>query len=235
MVNSREHAWPEWLLENIRQGRKGYITGFFGPHRPPLSWSGEKAALKVKYLCKDCNNGWMSDLEGHAQKIIRPLISDISLPLVRLDQRVLALWSIKTAMVFECTNQTKKWFYSAEERRGLRDSSEPPANTYIWIGRYSQSLPLDTDARKLSLPADIPFTGGYLTTFAIGHLVVQLLSVKSKPESDGFRINFQLNPWHRFLLQIWPVEQETVFWHPPLSFSEFGISLEHLGKRFTSG
>ncbi len=58
-------------------------------------------SFRLKKICKDCNNGWMSDLEQAAKPLILGVISGVS-PIADLsiDERcVLARWAGKTAIV----------------------------------------------------------------------------------------------------------------------------------------
>ena len=65
-ADSDEDAWPLWLLRELGQGKKVRI-GFERADGAVKTWGGVEAGVKVKHVCADCNNGWMSDLEGMAQ------------------------------------------------------------------------------------------------------------------------------------------------------------------------
>jgi hypothetical protein len=90
---SKEHLWPKWIHE-----RKD-----FGPLNFQLGGSANKIIpdpeIKVKTVCRVCNNGWMSTLEADNIPTIGGMLQDISMPLDEAQQKSVAAWSIKTAMV----------------------------------------------------------------------------------------------------------------------------------------
>src|SRR5581483_12340242 len=93
-VNSKEHVWPEWVLAKLP---KQTIMGFVGSSKGIVfhrEW-------KVKCACRSCNSGWMSDLETDGSSVLGPLIDGRSTHLSALQQRLIAAWAIKTAMVVD--------------------------------------------------------------------------------------------------------------------------------------
>jgi hypothetical protein len=144
---------------------------------------------------------------------------------------------MKTAMVIEGMKQDKNNFYSVEQRHSFRSAIVPPPDTAIWLGRCVQSNLLHGEARKLrprKSATPNPLDDGCATTFVVGRLVIQLLSVKRKPEIDqcGLRIRMQDGPWERKLAQVWPIERERVNWPPPESFNDLDDGLRDFEKAF---
>jgi hypothetical protein len=236
-ATSLEHAWPLWVVEAIGSTPSFTIQVWFGPDAAEKRWGGKgrSAQVRVRHLCRGCNNGWMSDLEKVAQSAIRPLMNDVSIPLDRPAQHLIAVWSMKTAMVFECTDPTKNWFHKQADRQHVRETLALPVGTMVWVGRFERSNVSFVQGMRLfgAMPENNPVLGdGYLTTFAIGRLVVQLLTVRRKPEFQQRRLTLEVNPgpWDEALRQIWPTAP-TVQWPPAVSFSE--QDLEKLCKRFT--
>jgi hypothetical protein len=180
----------------------------------------------------------MSALETEASRVISPLVRDFAVGLDATAQSLVAIWSIKTAMVFECTNPTKHWFYTAAERERVRALLAPPDGTSIWIGRHAQSNVSFGEARRLSgaLPKDrSPLSDGYVTTFALARLVIQTLTVRRRPELKVVRTTLHVapGPWDRSLIRVWPLAAAVIRWPPELSLSEHGLTLEELSARFT--
>lgn len=146
----------------------------------------------------------------------------------------------KTAMVFEGVKQEKNRFYSVEQRHNLRKMLVSPPDTAIWIGRCAQSHLLHGEARKLNPRKSgrpNPLRDGCATTFVIGRLIIQLLSVKRKTGADRGNLLVQMREgrWGRKLVQIWPIEKERVGWPPPESFSDLDDGLQDLRRRFAVG
>jgi hypothetical protein len=182
----------------------------------------------------------MSDLEAAVRPTMGSLINDISLRLDEEQQRLLAQWAVKTAMVIEGVKQAKNSFYTAEQRSTFRQTLTPPTDTAIWLGRCAQSNNLHGEARKLHVSnptATNPLEDGCATTFVIGRLVMQVLSVKRKPDAmhGSLPLRMRSGPWDKKLVQIWPVENQRVAWPPPDSFSDLDDGLRDLRRRFAVG
>ena len=168
------------------------------------------------------------------------LINDIAVDLDVEQQRGLALWAVKTAMVIEGVKQAKNGFYTPEERSAFRQTLVPPVQTAVWAGRCAQSNNLHGEARKLHVSnptATNPLEDGCATTFVIGRLVLQVLSIKRKPEAmhGSLRLRMRSGPWDAKLAPIWPVEKMRVSWPPPGSFSDLDDGLRDLRRRFAVG
>jgi hypothetical protein len=241
LSTSREHAWPQWLLSSIGDSDPSSKTeALFGPKNPSVTFTGPE--VTVNSVCERCNNGWMSDLEGHAKPIVAALVHDVSFSLDSNQQSVLSRWSVKTAMVFESTDRSRDWFYSGADRQRLSNSSVLPARTHVWVGRYAQSSILCSEARKLyeNAPRNAnPFAGGHAITFVIRRLVIQVLSLRLKPEFENTAgqvvLNIRRGPWKSLLNQIWPTETALVKWPPAMSFDDSGFGFPELGGRFAVG
>jgi hypothetical protein len=98
-ANSREHAWPDWILEGLRTGRQKNMRGFIGERE--VYWIGPKPELKLRVVCTKCNNGWMHDLEDENKPLLGSLMRDVASPIDPEQQWSVSRWVIKTAMVFE--------------------------------------------------------------------------------------------------------------------------------------
>jgi hypothetical protein len=64
--------------------------------------------LKTKHVCKDCNSGWMSELEGWAQAHFGAFVEPnfqaeelIQLESVRSESNQMVRWLLKTALIIE--------------------------------------------------------------------------------------------------------------------------------------
>ena len=74
-ANSREDAWPRWLLKRSRKGTSGPIRARIGD-QPERVYHSERP-LAAKVVCQGCNNGWMSDLESRARDVIEPMLEAV--------------------------------------------------------------------------------------------------------------------------------------------------------------
>jgi hypothetical protein len=182
----------------------------------------------------------MSTLEHTVSKVMRGLINDFAMTVDAEDQRHLALWAVKTAMVIEGVKQAKNGFYTPENRSAFRETLVPPIQTAVWFGRCQQSNNLHGEARKLHVSnptASNPLEDGCATTFVVGRLVLQVLSIKRRPDAmvGSLRLQIRSGPWETKLTQIYPVEKTRVHWPPHGSFSDLEDSLLDLRRRFAVG
>lgn len=233
-----EDIWPLWVLKSLGADAVSPTEFWNTVNAPPLRWSGPK--FKTKKLCRDCNNGWMSALEFSTRPTMGGLINDIAMGLDAEQQRLLALWSVKTAMVIEGVKQAKNGFYTPDNRSAFRQTLIPPVQTAVWVGRCTQSNNLHGEARKLQVSnptATNPLEDGCATTFVIGRLVMQVLSIKRKPDAmhGSLRLRMRSGPWDTKLMQVWPVETQSVGWPPPESFTDLNDELRDLRRRFAVG
>lgn len=233
-----EDIWPLWVIKSVGADPVSPTEFWNTVNAPPLRWPGPK--FTTKKFCRDCNNGWMSRLESAVRRTMGGLINDIAMELDAEQQRALALWAVKTAMVIEGVKQAKNGFYTRDDRSAFRQTLVPPMQTAVWIGRCAQSNNLHGEARKLHVSnptATNPLEDGCATTFVIGRLVIQVLSVKRKPYAmhGNLRLRMRSGPWDKKLVQIWPVEKQRVAWPPPESFSDLDDGLRDLRRRFAVG
>jgi hypothetical protein len=233
-----EDVWPLWVIKSVGADPESPTEFWNTVNAPPHRWAGPK--FKTRKVCRGCNNGWMSALEFSARPTMGGLINDIAMELDAEQQRLLALWAVKTVMVIEGVKQAKNGFYTPEERIAFRQNLVPPMQTTVWLGRCAQSNNLHGEARKLHVSnptATNPLEDGCATTFVIGRLVMQVLSIKRKPDAmhGSLRLRMRSGPWDTKLVQVWPVENRRVGWPPPESFTEVNDELRDLRRRFAVG
>jgi hypothetical protein len=179
----------------------------------------------------------MSDLESTVRRPMGCLVNDLSIPLSPDEQIALAMWCCKTAMVIEGAKQDKNKFYSEADRDNLRLRKEMPPDTLVWLGRYAQSCLLHAEARKLHVRRQaqgIHVTDGCSTTFVIGRLILQMLSVHRAATAGTGTLTVEIEGknWNRRLVQVWPCANRSVTWPPHEAFAEHDESLRKLIRRF---
>jgi hypothetical protein len=234
VVNSREDAWPKWILEI--NNKEHPIGGYRGGVTPTFI-HGPNATLKVRHVCKfKCNNGWMSVLENNAKAVFTPLIVDVPTDLNPVRQAITAVWTVKTAMVFEfLTPKGTPHFYTDNERKALMEKRAIPDDTIVWIGRYDGLYSPTTAGVEIGDTKNPKGAAvGLYKTITIGRLALQVLTLRRE---DDRPIRLRTNPgaWSASLFQIWPT-MSSVHWPPPLSFSDHGNrTLRSLYERFWVG
>lgn len=77
------------------------------------------------------------------------------------------------------------------------------------------------------------------STFVIGHLVIQVVTVHHEPEHENARVEgvtIQDGEWDKLLLRIWPVGTHPVTWPPQATFRKAGTnSIATLQNRWKMG
>jgi hypothetical protein len=216
-AKSREDIYPVWLQQKI--GNVGPIL-----HRIIRVPSAElhSPVVKAKTVCPDCNQGWMSTLEGETKPIISPVISDLSIALTSRDQNVLARWIVKTSMMLDSASRRgRESCYSRASRERLRTHNEVPRLTAIWLGRFFRHELFSRAAHVWFTINEIPKAAhGCVTTFILGYLVIQSVTIYAGPEytEENFpRVKCAPGPWNETLVQIWP-NSGVVNWPPPHFF-----------------
>jgi hypothetical protein len=163
----------------------------------------------------------MSDLESRAKEVIEPLLDDGRQIVAADQQRTLATWAIKSAMVQEALRREQPWVYTPEERSQLRQASLHPPGTKVWIAKCI-NLPGPCCAASdlfSKAPPSADQERGYVTTMAFGSLAVQVLSFRLPyviPESVDITTDVRPGPWRSTAAQIWPSLWPQVPWPPPI-------------------
>jgi len=228
-ANSKEDAWPLWLMRQLRVTEKGRVEAQRG-RQAPYNWSPASAKLQVKFVCTSCNNGWMSRLEVRVKPIVEDLLGDRSVTLNRDGQTSVVVWAVKNAMVFEALRQQEvPWFFTYSERKALRDSLRLPLQTSVWIAKCVDQVGPYCSASDLGSVAEISGdqVRAYVTTMGFGSLAIQVLNGKlsgSIPQGSVITGDFRPGPWDQVTIQIWPVQSERVAWPALIGLSgELGL------------
>lgn len=205
MLN-HERTQLDWELEGIASAKTVHV-------------SGDPYSLKVRWVCKTCNNGWMSDLQNQAKPILVPLLANQSSTLGVEDLTTLARWVAMTVMTGEFANQSTEPVVSISQRdrESLKAGNAPPGNWHIWIGKSREDtatwahslLPLlgnEPHPFDVNGPA-IPTT--QLTIFGVGSLV--FVSFSSFFQSCNWRFGGRARK--RFA-KMWPPPSGGFDWPP---------------------
>jgi hypothetical protein len=215
-ARSREDVYPKWLLQKI--GNVGPILHrMVGVPHTELS----SPVIKAKVVCEQCNNGWMSDLENETKLIMSPLVADLAVTISEGEQKVLARWTVKTAMMLDAAcRRGRELCHAQASRERLRTHKEVPRLTAIWLGRFFRHELFSRGGRGWFTINEIPKAAyACITTFIFGHLVIQSMTIHAGAEytEENFpRIRASDGPWNATLVQIWP-NTGAVNW-PPAQF-----------------
>ena len=231
---TREHIWPNWLRAYVprveidgRKNRHLMRTSDGEIREGKLNRPGHTAAQRLQVVCRRCNNGWMSELQEAAKRVIVPLLSGDWANLDTTAQGILARWSIMFSMVFEHCRPSTTAIPQAH-RTYLMESKDVPPDWVVWIGRctFGVSNPNSNHHRGQifvppSKPADPPEVFCFQSTgFTVGPLFFQTLMLT--PSSAPYR----------FYADAFATEFDLRVIHPPASVLQEGPSTPLTWERF---
>jgi hypothetical protein len=88
---TREHVWPQWLAsvfeEEAPQPIVRRVGGAVSIRNEPMF------KQTVRAVCRDCNGGWMSQLEERVKPVLRPMIRGMTVQLGVDTQGLIATWA----------------------------------------------------------------------------------------------------------------------------------------------
>lgn len=137
--------------------------------------------------CKNCNNGWMNDLENAAIPILAPTIQGQPRTLTFAECRTLARWMVKTSIMFEFLQRRPTRYFTRRDRIALFESLSI-RRVLLFLARYvPRTEPTSGWFQEYPMPLQITAPIGaqedvdaYVATFAIGQLVLQLFAHRSR-------------------------------------------------------
>ncbi|WCD83685.1 hypothetical protein KPP03845_100004 [Streptomyces xanthophaeus] len=180
---------------------------------------------KLNDVCRDCNAGWMNDLENRAEKKLVPLLRGEHTDVGKTDAEVLATWAAKTAMVRARVNGDP---YTVPEahRTHIMTTDTPPANLTVWAAacephpsartrHYKVAIEMpgtpitetDEDGDSWVIGVESKQSLGHVTTIVINHLALFIA------EADSEELHTSL------VTQIDPTGTATKLWPNPHQFN----------------
>jgi len=247
---SGEHVIPEWvagLFPEEEQMTYGIVQG----DGSLKDFQARPFQQTVNVVCKPCNTGWMSRLEGAVNPKLGPMIQSARVTrLTPRTQKLLAAWAVKTALMLEHLHPAPRIIPESEYPR-LYAEQQPPRGYLVFLSRWSPEI----DARRKALVvsrtsrvnefsvrsdateeeiretrkrADLFFSGTYTlfqVMFAIGHAAFAVIG-HNAPMTLGFNVGPGLQ---NVAQRIWPREH-SVTWPPKTALGGAGL----LGDFFAS-
>jgi hypothetical protein len=217
----KEHVLP-WGLRDLEPtvGDWESTTGFHGRDEPATYKFGNRGPivdLQTRSVCKsNCNGGWMRELEGAAQPLIRSLATGEPRILTGTERRTLARWSIKTAYVHESIDKASRVSTPAQRRKFMEVPTDigPHRVTMFLTEKPSRMLHRATLFRGTKHDPDFWIFSDFIR---ISHLAVQvwIRSVAAYPGQDALDV-----PIHRDGVVMWPPEGLLTRWPPKRRISD---------------
>ena len=226
---SDEHLWGKWMVESNFipvSGLKSYIvlatagdSPFGGePAYSLRRQSGPPTSRRHPVVCRDCNSGWMSQLEEQVKPFLGPMMQGIETRLDERAQKLLARWIDKTIMIYEFESPdamtTSPW-----QREQFVERDAPSEPTHVFIGRYSGVFDYPQILHSSGKVSDIPGTeilrrGTDIAT------VGQVLFYVTRATDPLLQFDdYPATALTDHLKQIWPIRDQTVSWLPSKSIN----------------
>lgn len=147
---TKEHAWPRWAVKLAGRGAPRFTLTSYRWGKQHARWEGPAPDLQVGGFCEACNHDRLAPVEAEARPIMEPLAKGRRRPIWTDEQATIALWAVKTAMVFEFTaDANREPFFTLAERRGLASPTDHPT----YLGRLAHPIRRASSSALLSRPS----------------------------------------------------------------------------------
>jgi len=232
---TKEHLWPQWVTGTLKRGprrlRRPVTIQMTTGSGPSHEWScGDDINVTAKRVCRQCNSGWMANLEESALPLLQKMMMGRIVSLDTHGQTVVARWLALRALVFRyfaqpITEPEREWLDYFYEHQ------VPPPTCYQWITAYNGQKPFHYAGNDITA-SDVPGRAtepwhtphGILMTLVIGYLAAKLLWIRKGEPGD-------LDP--SGLVRVWPARNTAVIW-PPRTPPLDETGLEALTRMFLS-
>jgi hypothetical protein len=232
-ANSAEHMWSDWMGPHFAKGAHDKSHESFTRLSQSAEFlpsdrilHGHPTTRKLRVVCRNCNNGWMSQLESAAKPYIEPMIIGRRVQLNEAAQRIVTDWIALKIIVWEPTDQRGTVFKRAQTL-AFSGNRTLPDNLKIWLFRtqipnFAHITRAFTALFKTSdvsiSDREIPNTQTVL--FGIGQLVIWVVY----SEIAEFELSKHSQ---RFAKALWPPYRHTLLWPPMQTLN--GVEIRHLG------
>jgi hypothetical protein len=232
--SSEEDVFARWLTKAL--GGPG-PTGFHlrrSSGRDRLNTS--TLRLTTRAVCRECNNGWMSQSEQAVRPVLTPMLRMQTVRLAKEEVATLAQWVFKTALMFDRAAPPNERTVPDEHFRYLFQHRVLPPSVAILSGCY---LPIQGEEPWAAwgvaawLSAALPNgtkMDGYRVTFSIGHAIFQTFGTVPV-DREGYVFESGLTrggkPVPEAVPRLWPLEAEPFHWPPRsgVTFATDGLQL----------
>jgi len=209
-----EHVWPKWVFRKLAVHDGFTMPSLHGPRR--------MRSLDITApVCVTCNNRWLSVLEKDVQPVLGPLIHGEERTLAPDEQRLLATWAIKTALMLDLGGGRPLiptgFYYDFRLRRC------PLPGQVVWLGAYRDSYYAawaSHQALHVGISTNEP-PNAFVSTFTAFRAVFQVVGhfTRGNMNVDDRRLLAAA------LARIWPPREEPIDWPPrKLAFGDDSLA-----------
>jgi hypothetical protein len=218
-ADSREDIIPNWLTRQnlVPPGTAGPVT--YTSHGETVrQWSTQTLAfLKIKAVCKNCNNKWMSRIEESAKKHLQPMMQGDTVQLDPAAQVELAVWACLKVMAWESVAEGV--VTHAEDRELMWKHQQPPGYSVVVLGRVPNSNHSEFSLQQVFIRAQrspgAQLDNISVTAITLGDFVSWV--ILNPTAAQG--INFKPTPIDKDLITIFPPAYGSLQWPPKMALT----------------
>ncbi|HZD69827.1 MAG TPA: hypothetical protein VFA45_13250 [Actinomycetes bacterium] len=210
-----EHVWPKWISRMFRdQGSGLFMPSPYGRRRL-------RSIDITAPVCKTCNHRWLSVLENDVQPVLSRLIRGQEGTLDPDQQRLLATWAVKTALMLDLGG--RRPFIPTGFYREFRLRRCPLSSQVVWLGAYRGSRYAAWASHRalhVGISSDEP-PNGFVSTFTAFRAVFQVAGhfTRGNMHVEDRRLMIAA------LARIWPPRAESIDWPPQkLAFGDDSLA-----------
>jgi hypothetical protein len=225
---TKEHIWSDWLGELIprRESHDQGTAAFDFDRRTkefrlqqPMSFEKKRGCLsqrKVRKVCLNCNNGWMSRAVDTAKPVVEKLTRGIRCTCSMYDFANLIPWLAITTITQEFISTPDAIYIPIKDRKTVMDTKFPPLDWTIWIGYYGGQawnvMGHTHYTAKLKDHEWAKVTDCYIQmgTFSVRNLFVHAVTATLPGVVAEYRQFVRDANWNLF--QIWPPKSGRMSW-----------------------
>lgn len=190
---SVEHVIPKWARKAFNIQGPVTVSASEQPEPTRRQLGRPMRTLNVVLrdaLCESCNNGWLGGvLEERAAQILKPMAVQRKPTVLDLEmQRIVALWAVKTVLLFEMAvrqmypgvPRIEGYVPSDLELALIWRDKAPPPRSRVWLACWDcrQSVAVRYEPSSIALPtADGSKVAAHLATFTLGYVAFQIFTV----------------------------------------------------------
>lgn len=211
---TNEHVFARWISAELRGNSRAsrLDARIWDGGSPPVLRSRYIGDIdvQVKRVCRECNGGWMSELESGVQKSLTQMIRDNFTVMTPGIQHRLAAWSAKTAFMLQYTEPRRD--VHRDYLSWLWTRREAPWGVWVGVGAYTarDDDPIfETAGRRIRLDTGIDVEK---TTMRFGELIICVWE-KIEPPKGQDKVLPPKNT-DGYLRPVWPTVTTSLFWPP---------------------
>lgn len=176
---SKEHILPQWLLDFLNIRKVEIQPTHFSNIGVTLSTRQHTLdGLLAGQICKECNNGWMSNLELSVMPILKPLMlgKTTIIQLNDNERQIISRWTAKTAFALNSASNYLK---------------NVPLQHYQYIKLNNENLPNNISTFGQQHHGTRPFFWIQSPTWFLNGHSDNLSDIATKSKDSSYKISFQ--------------------------------------------